>query len=152
MRLAPHISVLITYCFYERLLSFEHLLYVNTPEHPREHPCSKWREHPLNTHPVNVTLENRICMEVKYMLSAIVIESGKAGFRDGHFILKAIFLRSVRQLIWAVDAPVEKEGRRLLQHSADRSKHFPSSLYQLIVHLESQCIRIAAFLGFVIEL
>lgn len=91
-------------------------------------------------------------MEVKYMLSAIVIESGKAGFRDGHFILKAIFLRSVRQLIWAVDAPVEKEGRRLLQHSADRSKHFPSSLYQLIVHLESHCIRIAAFLGFVIEL
>lgn len=26
---------------------------MNTPEHPREHPCSKWREHPLNTPPAN---------------------------------------------------------------------------------------------------
>ena len=29
------------------------ILPVNTPEHPREHPCSKWREHPLNTPPAN---------------------------------------------------------------------------------------------------
>ncbi len=26
---------------------------MNTHEHPREHPCSKCREHPLNTPPAN---------------------------------------------------------------------------------------------------